>query len=109
MDYQTLQAIANIGIIVGYILIGLALASIIVFAIMQIISNPQRSISALVGLGVLGAIFLISYLSASEVANKGDLSDSMNKMIGGGIIMLYVMGGIAIVTIIIGEIRSLLN
>jgi lipid-A-disaccharide synthase-like uncharacterized protein len=52
-------------------------------------------------------IFLIAYSSASgENLSKMDVSETYVKMVGGSLSLLYIIGGVAVISIVASEIYS---
>ncbi len=100
----------NIGLNAGYILIGIAAVLSILFPIIHIIRNPKQAGTSLLGLGVIAVVFLIGYslaeantISYREIVVKGNLS----QVIGASIITMYIFVGLAFVSFIFSEIKSL--
>jgi hypothetical protein len=83
----------NIGLWIAYILIILCVLSVIVLPIRAILQDPKSAKNAGIGLGVLLALFLISFmLSGGQVNEKFDISAGQSKLIGAGLTMLYLLG-----------------
>jgi len=84
----------NIGAIGMYILVIIALAIIVVFALLQVASNKKQLISTFVLLAAVAVIVLLSYLVASSelssVAMKIGISEGLYKWIGAGVNVAYV-------------------
>ncbi len=93
---------------VGYALIILALVTVLIFSIMALIDEPKKSLRALLGIAGIIIIFLITYSSASDATTSKILvSATYVKFVGGALTMLYIVGGIAVVSIIASEIYSI--
>ena len=79
----------SIGAIGMYILLIIALVSIVAFAFFQVASNKKQLISMLILLGVVAAIVLLSYIFASselsKVASTVGISEGLYKWIGTGV------------------------
>jgi len=102
---------SHYGLIVAYILFGFtALAA---FLMPIIFGNIKTLLRSLLGIGILVALFLIGYaLSGNEVTLKYTafgVSESGSKIIGGFLIMMYIMFGFALIGIIYNEVSRLLK
>lgn len=79
-----------------YAVMALAFICLIGFAIWSIIANFKDSKESLIGVGVLVAVFLISYLVSSPTTSaievKFAVSPNLSKLIGGGAIAAYIFG-----------------
>ncbi len=98
---------------IAYWVGGLCAAAAILFAIYQVILNFKRSIPALAGVIIFAIIIYISYLNASGTMPPGikenmDISASQFQLFGGAVISIYVFLGLAILAIIVSEVRRLI-
>jgi len=96
----------------AYILFALTAVLLIGFPIANIIKNPKsglRIVFAIVGFAVL---FGISYAMASnttvgDMYEKAHITSGISKLIGGGLIMTYIILGISILTLFASSIGKL--
>ncbi len=94
----------NIGLIVTYSLLGVALLTLIGFSIKFLIVNIKKSKSTLFGVIGLLVVFIISYLlsSSSDVSQlvfeKTGTDFGLSKLIGSGLILTYIMFILVILT-----------
>ena len=102
------QVIVNVGIIVAYIMVALGIVLAIVFPLINAIGQPK--LLAKSGIGVIGALILfgIGYvISDAEPTAKfiqsGVDTANLSQMIGGAIIMVYLLMGVALVGIVYTE------
>lgn len=92
-----MESLANIGIIVSYILIVLAVGAALLLPLIYFVRNfdLKKAKGSFIGLGVLLAIFLISFATSSgeagEVVEKFGISTTTFKIIGGSIVMTYIL------------------
>lgn len=93
----------------GQILLAITVALVIIFPIISFIRNP-KSLLKFLGVIVLFAILcFISWLFSSG-ATEGDLyveesiTTSISRLIGTGMIMVYILAGIAVLSIIVTSI-----
>ena len=96
-------------------LVILIIGVIIIFGIMQLISNPKGSIKILGGLAALLVIAFVFYSMAEPettgkigmLHEKFEVSDTASKWISGGIKSVGVLFGGALLTMFLFEIRNL--
>ncbi|HET6559806.1 MAG TPA: hypothetical protein VFG54_20945 [Prolixibacteraceae bacterium] len=101
----------------SYILLGIVCAAAVVLEFVNTISDKQATKSALIGIGSLGAVILISYLlSDSEIprfygvekfVEDGSLTPSVSQWIGTGLIATYILSAISILGIVYSSVSSL--
>ncbi len=103
----------NIGFVILYILMIVAVIGVIVFPIIQMLGDLKSAKGALIGIGALLVIFFISYaISTPEVGavyDKYNVSPNFSKIIGGGLIATYIMFAGVIVSILWSQISSWLK
>ncbi|CAI8263981.1 MAG: hypothetical protein CNE98_01270 [Bacteroidetes bacterium MED-G17] len=104
---------ANVGLNLAFGLLAVGtLVAIAGFAI-QLKNNPQNSRKSLMGIGIIVILCGICYaFASSEVTelyiNNGLESASASKRVGGGLLLTYILGSIAIVvSILSGLIKSI--
>ncbi|MCU0358893.1 MAG: hypothetical protein MUE95_15100 [Cyclobacteriaceae bacterium] len=106
----TYQGSVDLGLYASYILMVLAAGAAIVLPLMNIVQSPGQLKKGLIALVAIVVLFGISYaLTGSEVtadlAAKG-ITESTVKMVGAGLTMFYLVAGIAIIGLIISEIKN---
>lgn len=97
----------DIGLYAGYILIILCVILAIGFYVAQLIGDSKLLVRTLIGLGIGLTVFFIGYGIAdgeSEVTTEG-----IAKLVGAGIISMYIFLVIAIVGIIYTEISKMIK
>lgn len=103
----------NIGFIIMYALMIAAVIGVIVFPLIQMLSDLKSAKGTLVGIGAILVVFLISYaISTPEVGafyDKYNVSPNFSKVIGGGLIATYIMFAGVIVSILWSQISSWLK
>ena len=95
-----------------YALIGIAVVTTLGFSVVEMVLNPKKAKSALIGVGVLVVICVVSYfMSSNEVHSNMDgdiLADAgTSKVSEGGLIAFYILGVIAIGTIVFSEVSKM--
>lgn len=102
----------NFFLVWTYILIGISCTATVGFAIMGMITHPKNAKNALIGIGALGLVILISYaLGSSEVPTflgyeKFDITPGLSKTVGGSLFAMYILLGLAIAGIIYSEVSK---
>jgi drug/metabolite transporter superfamily protein YnfA len=69
------------------------------------VSDKKSAVRVLISLALLGGIYLVSYFAASgnidaPVYTKFDISSDESKLIGSLIILVYILGSAAILSIL---------
>ncbi|MCC5921761.1 MAG: hypothetical protein LAT68_10190 [Cyclobacteriaceae bacterium] len=108
------EALIEISLFVGYAAIIIATAGVIILPLINSIDDPKSLIGIAIGILVLGGIYGIAYLlSGAEVTSvyleHNIDTEGASKSVGGAIITMYLMLGLAIAGIIFTEIRKALN
>ncbi|QQS49938.1 MAG: hypothetical protein IPM71_09970 [Bacteroidota bacterium] len=102
-----------IGLYWSYLLFGIAILLTITFAFFHIITHPKAIKGALIVLVLGGALVAISYaLSAdisSDIQKMPNESPAILKWTGTGLWATYILGGIALLGIVVSEIYRAFN
>jgi uncharacterized membrane protein YeiB len=105
------EYIANIGLVITYILGVLLVLALIGTEVMVLLKNPKNAKKTLINLGILIGVFLICWVISSDsmlpVYEKMDVTPTSSKLIGGGLIMFYILFFGAIVSALYVEISGL--
>lgn len=102
------------GLYITYLLIGICVVGILGFSVMNIAKNPGGAKSALVGIGALALIFIITYVSsdgsdATTVFAEEGITETTSKRVGMGLGTFYVLTAVAILSIIYVEVSRLFS
>lgn len=102
------------GLYITYLLIGICVLGILGFSVMNIAKNPGGAKSALVGIGALALIFIITYVSsdgsdATTVFAEEGITETTSKRVGMGLGTFYVLTAVAILSIIYVEVSRLFS
>jgi len=95
----------DIGLIVAYVLIVLCALSAILIPLVQSFSDPKSLVKSGIGLGAVLVVFLVGYTLAGS--DSTGTTESTSKLVGAGIISMYIFVHIAIVGIFFTEISKL--
>lgn len=95
----------------AYILFGITVALLIGFPISFFIKNPRKGVKFLIVIAGFVVLYLISYAFASDATNapiyeKASVTPGISKLIGGGMIMTYILVGITVITLAVSGIAK---
>ncbi|MDH4089039.1 MAG: hypothetical protein OEV74_12235 [Cyclobacteriaceae bacterium] len=100
----------DLGLYVLYALLGIAIATAIIFPIINAIKDPGALLKIGIGIGIFVVLFGISYaLSDSNVSLKtaaAGIDASSSRLIGAGLIMFYIVLAGSILALIYSEISK---
>jgi len=101
----------DIYIYLSYGLVIVAAIGAIVLPLINALGDPKTLVKSGIGLLVLAVLFGISFLiSSSEVTSvyvKFEVGPSLSRIVGGTIIMTYLLLGVSIVGIILTEVSKI--
>lgn len=101
----------DIGLWICYLLFIGALIGMAIYSVINVLRDTKKAKGSLMGVGILVGLFLITFLiSGNEVLPKYEafgITASQSKMIGAGIMMIYLMGIGTVVLAVYVEIRKL--
>lgn len=102
----------DFGLYATYTLIGICVLAILLFAVTNIAKSPGNAKSALVGIGGLVVVFLITYFTstgadATTVFADENITEETSRRVGMGLSSFYILAGLAILSILYVEITRL--
>lgn len=103
----------NGGLILTYIMIAVAALAAIVYPLMFLAKNPSKGKNALMGIGGLLFITVISYVLASgdimtfPGSEKFGMTEASTKRVGMGLIVFYILSVGAIAAVLFAELGKL--
>jgi hypothetical protein len=113
MELHAMGAIGAALQMVTWVIV-LCLGIWLLFAVYKVLTQPKKSISSLVGIGVMAIIAAIAWSIASDevllswtMSGNPDFTPANSKFSDFGLNMLYIVFGILIVTIIYAEVSKL--
>ncbi|NPV37001.1 MAG: hypothetical protein HPY80_10085 [Bacteroidales bacterium] len=90
-----MDSIINIGLYITYALVAVALVSMVLFPIFNMVTNFQRAkgglLSALVLFAVIAAAIALSPAEQGLLYEKYSISPFQSKLIGGGLLATYLL------------------
>lgn len=102
----------SMGIMVTVALLAITFVVALVFAIIQVLSNPKGALAGIAGLVVILIIFGIGYsMSAGEVEQSWidkdfGITPTISKYVSGAVFASAVMVGLAVLGLVVSEIRN---
>ena len=95
----------------AYILLILTIAISIISPIIYYILNPGKAKTVITGIIIFAILFVIAYLLASgniegDIYKKYVITEASSKFIGAMLITTYIIGGLAILSIIYASIAK---
>ena len=100
----------NIGIIITYIMVFGAALAVLGFSVMQMIKIPKNAKKTLYTIGGLVAVLIFSYLIASDEVlgsyEKYEITASIAKQVGMGLITFYLLAIGAIGAVLYAELSK---
>jgi len=103
----------NIGIIITYVMIGFATAITLIFGVKKMLSNTKNAKKTLYTILGLVLVSLVSYLISSDEVlqsyEKYKISASQSKNVGMGLLMFYILGSLAIASILYAELSKVFS
>ena len=108
-----MENLINIGIILTYLMIGFACVSAVGFGIKNMMQKTGSAKKTLFTIGGLIAIIIIAYITASdEILNeykKYNITTSVSKQVGMGLITFYILIFGAIAAILYSELSKMFS
>lgn len=105
------SSIFDIVLYIGYFLVAVAALSAIILPLIKAFGNPRSLLTMAAGIVALVVIFLIGYaLADSEVFPnyaRYNIDSTGSKVIGGALITMYMLIGLAILGIAVTEVSKL--
>lgn len=106
----------NFGIYLAYALIGISVLIILYFAVTKILQEPGAARSAMFGIVGLIVILLLGYLfstgedaTTNPLFTKLEISEGSSRQVGTGLVTLYIVMGLTVLSILYAEITRLLK
>jgi len=103
--------IANFGLYLAYIMTILGVLLAIVLPLIKLMDEPKKLVNSAIGVGILVVVYGLAYvISGSELTSiyiESEVeTETLSKMIGGMLIMVYIMLGLAGAGIVYTELNK---
>ncbi len=100
--------------IVAYIILGLVLLFVLVFVFKNLFTSGKSLKNTLIGIGAFLAILLVAYLmSGGDVTpykyNGIVATDGESTMVGAGLVAFYILGAVAVATMVFSGIKKIIK
>ncbi len=99
--------IIDVGLFLSYVLIVLSALAAILIPLAQSFGDPQSLVKSGIGLGILVVVFLIGYIAADS--SSAGTTEATSKLVGAGIISMYIFFFLAVIGIVYTEISKLIK
>jgi hypothetical protein len=87
-----------------------AVLAAFVLPLVKAMDNPKSIIKGLVGIGAVAVLFLVSYGVAGHevtpVYTQFNVDAGLSKIIGGGIIMTYIMAVVSVIGVVVNAVMK---
>ena len=101
----------DIFLYLGYTLVLLAAVAAVILPLINALGNPQSLLKSGAGLLLVVVLYFVAYaFSGSEVTqeySKFDVGPELSKIVGGTLIMAYLLLGFAIIGIVFTEFNKI--
>lgn len=105
------DTLVNIGIYITYAMIAIGAIAAIVFPIIHTATDPKKAKSALISIGSVLLLVIISYVLASDVVLKSyekyGVTPGSSKMVSTGLILFYIMSIISLGAVVYSEVSKI--
>jgi len=100
MEQQVVELLLRL----SYILFGVAIVGILVFSLLQLFQDFKSSLPTILGVIGIGLVFLVAYANTTAESATGEFGPGLINLASSGIMVVYFLGGLALVGIVLGEI-----
>jgi hypothetical protein len=101
-----------------YLITGLTILLVLGFSIMNMIIKPKAAINALIGIGAMVVIILISFALSSpdidplfvrNISENIEVTPALSKQVGAGLIATYILAGLSVLAVIYASVHKLIK
>lgn len=101
-----------------YIIAGLTLLLVLIFSVSNMFIKPKAAKNALIGIGALVIIIIVSYLLSTpdidpkfvlDIAENTVVTDALSQQVGAGLIATYILAGLSVLAIIYASVSKLIK
>jgi len=99
---------------VAYITLALILLFVVFFVIQNLVTHTSSLKSTLIGVGAFAAVLIIAYaLTGGDTTqytySEGVATDKQSHMVGAGLVAFYVLGTVAILSMLLSSVKKLIK
>ncbi len=107
--YLNGESMTDAAITWAEILLIVTLALLIIFPVIHFIKNPKSLLKFLGVIAIFAVLYFISYLFSSgniqgEIYEEEGITVNLSRIIGSGLIMMYILAGLAVLAMIVSAI-----
>lgn len=103
------ESILNPFLALTWIVIGIAVVSVLIFVIAKLISGDIKRM--LISVGAFAAVFLIAFFMADstayELPNGMEVSGQLSRWVDTGLYMFYILAIVAVLALLISSVKKL--
>jgi hypothetical protein len=101
-----------------YIIAGLTLLLVLIFSVSNMFIKPKAAKNALIGIGALVIIIIVSYFLSTpdidpkfvlDIAENTVVTDALSQQVGAGLIATYILAGLSVLAIIYASVSKLIK
>lgn len=90
----------------------------LLFAVVQLVSHPDKLKKSLISIGAFALIMIVSYyvfssgtdIDLAEMSRKGiDVTEGTSKLVGGGLIAFYILAAVAVLAMLLSGAKKLIS
>jgi len=99
------EGVINIAMYVTYGLLAIAALSAIIFSLVHMFGNIRKAVPTFIGIGILLAIILVSYATATSEPYE-NATPTVSQWVGGGINTTFFLIGLGLLSAIFTEVSK---
>lgn len=100
-----MEAFVSIGLYLSYVLLAVCLLAAVIMPLVKAFGDPQSLKKIGLGIGSLALVFIVSYVISGGEA-RGEASENTVKLVGASLTTFYILGALAIVGIVVTEVKK---
>ncbi|MCF6294578.1 MAG: hypothetical protein L3J25_02670 [Flavobacteriaceae bacterium] len=99
---------------IAYITLALILLFVVFFVVKNLVTNTSSLKSTLIGVGAFAAVLIIAYLvtggdTTEYTYSEGIATDKQSHLVGAGLVAFYMLGTIAILSMLLSGVKKLIK
>lgn len=118
LAFSEIGVTLNLFTIGTYIITGLTVLLVLGFSILNMFIKPKAAVNALIGIGAMVVIILISFALATpdidpvfvrNISENIEVTPALSKQVGAGLIATYILAGLSVLAIIYASVHKLIK
>jgi protein-S-isoprenylcysteine O-methyltransferase Ste14 len=99
---------------IAYITLGLILLFVVFFVVKNLVTHTSSLKSTLIGAGAFAAVLIVAYLltggdTTQYSYSEGIATDKQSHLVGAGLVAFYVLGTVAILSMLLSGVKKLIK